>query len=183
MGKIYLTSDCHFNHDKEFIWKARGFNDVHEMNAEIIKRWNETVTDEDTIYILGDAMMGKLEDSVECLKQLKGNIRIILGNHDTNNRIEKYKEMGIPVACAENLKYNGYTFFLCHYPTLTGNGDADRPIKARVINLYGHTHQASTFEDSPILYHVGVDSHDCRPVSIDQIIQEIIEFNESKKGN
>ena len=29
---IYLTSDLHFNHSREFIYKPRGFNSVEEMN-------------------------------------------------------------------------------------------------------------------------------------------------------
>ena len=33
---IWFTSDTHFNHNKEFIWKVRGFNTCDEMN-EFIK--------------------------------------------------------------------------------------------------------------------------------------------------
>ena len=32
VSKIFVTSDLHFGHDREFIWKARGFNSVQEMN-------------------------------------------------------------------------------------------------------------------------------------------------------
>lgn len=28
MGNIYMTSDLHFGHDREFIWKVRGFLSV-----------------------------------------------------------------------------------------------------------------------------------------------------------
>lgn len=57
-GKIFLTSDLHFLHDREFIWKARGFNSVDEMNEETIRRFNEVVNPEDTVYILGDIALG-----------------------------------------------------------------------------------------------------------------------------
>ena len=35
---IWFTSDLHLGHDKDFIVKARGFETVEEMNAEIVKR-------------------------------------------------------------------------------------------------------------------------------------------------
>ena len=48
-----------------------------------------------------------------------------------------------------------------------------------IINLYGHTHQQTNFfNDNPFMYHVGVDSHDCYPVSIDEIIYDIKEKKE-----
>ena len=43
-----------------------------------------------------------------------------------------------------------------------------------VHNLYGHTHQVVNFyEGNPAMYHVGVDSHNCYPVLLDDIITEI----------
>ena len=67
------------------------------------------------------------------------------------------------------LKYKKHMFISTHYPTITANGD-----DLRVINLYGHTHQKDNFfEDKSYMYHVGVDSHDCIPVSLETIIKEI----------
>lgn len=34
---IYFTADLHFGHNKEFIYKKRGFNSVDEMNNKIIE--------------------------------------------------------------------------------------------------------------------------------------------------
>lgn len=53
MSKIFLTSDLHFNHDREFIYGPRGFKSVEEMNEALIKNWNGTVTNEDDVYVLG----------------------------------------------------------------------------------------------------------------------------------
>ena len=50
---IYFISDTHFNHDREFVYGPRGFKSVKEMNETLIKNWNETVTNEDDIYVLG----------------------------------------------------------------------------------------------------------------------------------
>ena len=42
----------------EFVWKARGFESVEEMNKAQIERFNSKVQPEDTVYILGDSMLG-----------------------------------------------------------------------------------------------------------------------------
>ena len=41
MSNIWLISDTHLGHNKEFVWKARGFDSVWDMNNAIIERWNE----------------------------------------------------------------------------------------------------------------------------------------------
>ena len=62
---------------------------------------------------------------------------------------------------------------MSHYPTMTANLEKET-LKACLINLYGHTHQKSNFyNDIPYMYHVGVDSHDCRPVLLDDAIEEM----------
>ena len=50
MGKVFVTSDWHLNHLQLFIWQARGFNSVEEMNSELIRRHNKLVTADDDVY-------------------------------------------------------------------------------------------------------------------------------------
>ena len=74
---------------------------------------------------------------------------------------------------ADMLNYKGYHFYLSHFPTLTGNLEKES-LKQCTCNLFGHTHQTTNFHlDMPFMYHVGVDSHNCYPVSLDDIIQEM----------
>lgn len=54
---IYFTSDLHFGHNKEFLYKSRGYNSLNEMTEDIILKWNSTVQNEDDVYILGDLML------------------------------------------------------------------------------------------------------------------------------
>ena len=174
---IYFTSDLHLGHNREFIFKPRGFNTIQDHDTAIIQRWNSIITDQDEVYILGDLMLNNNENGIKCLKQLKGNKYFIRGNHDTDARINLYiDEQGADIAFlgdATTLKYKGYHFYLSHYPTLTSNLEKES-LKQMTLNLYGHTHQKTNFyEDRPYMYHVGVDSHYCYPVSIDQIIQDM----------
>lgn len=174
---IYLTSDTHINHNRGFIYEPRGFKTVEEMNEAIVARWNAIVKPEDEVYHLGDVMLGgpNSEDGLNYLKQLNGKIHITIGNHDTNKRIELYKNLSnvVEVKQALKLDYNGYHFFMCHYPSFTGCLQHE-DLKKTTCNLFGHTHQHTNFyQNIPFMYHVGVDSHNCTPISIDEVIADM----------
>lgn len=173
---IWLTSDLHFCHDKEFIYKPRGFSTVHEMNEAIVKNFNEVVAWTDQLWILGDLMLNNNIEGMKLARRLPGEIHILIGNHDTSSRVELYKlEPRLKVeGYATILKYNGYSFYLSHYPTLTSNIDDDKPLKKRLLCLAGHTHAKSTFEPCGS-YNVALDAHNNYPVSIDQIITDFKE--------
>lgn len=179
---IWLTSDWHFNHDREFLWKPRGFNSVQEMNKTLIENHNSLVRPDDTVYVLGDCALGGaspqiLEENKSFIEQLNGQLNIIRGNHDTDNRVRMYescKNIVSPVLYADMIKYKGYHFYLSHFPTLTGNLEKES-LKQCTCNLFGHTHQKTNFYvDIPYMYHVGIDSHDNKPVLLDDIIEEMI---------
>ena len=72
MSKIWLTSDWHFCHEKEFLWSPRGFKNQYEMNAAIIERHNSIVLPDDDIYCLGDCIMNDNEEGIRCIKTIKG---------------------------------------------------------------------------------------------------------------
>jgi calcineurin-like phosphoesterase family protein len=181
-NKVWLTSDWHFLHDKEFIWGARGFKSIDEMNEEIIKRHNEVVGSDDIVYCLGDVCLGGggaevLEKAKQFIERLNGKLYILRGNHDTDARVKMLNTCKNVVNCGDYatlIKCGKYHFYLSHYPTLTANLDEGKSLSQIMINLYGHTHQNTNFyRDMPINYHVGVDSHNCYPIEINQIIEDI----------
>ena len=174
---IWITSDWHFNHDQDFVWEARGFDSVEDMNAEIVKRHNSLVQPDDDVYVLGDlCMSGKLEENKALIESLNGKLHIIFGNHCTKNRQAMYAECkNVVEICgyATMLSYKKYSFYLSHFPTNTGNYDFDRGLKGRIINLCGHSHYVDELEEvreGQLSYHVEMDAHDCYPVSIEDII-------------
>lgn len=177
---IYLSSDWHLCHDKEFVWKARGFNSIDEMNRAIVERHNSLVKEEDDVYVLGDLMLNDNVKGIELFKQMKGKFHIICGNHDTPSRIELYKQLPqvVEVCYATIIKKGRHSFYLSHYPTLTSNmGECHNP-----TNLFGHTHQENPFDSTLSKnYNVGVDAHDCYPVSLEKIIEELYEYFSSKE--
>ena len=175
MGKIYLTSDLHFGHQREFLYVPRGFTSIQEHDEEVIRRWNSVVQEDDDVYVLGDLMLNDNEHGLECLGRLNGRLHLIRGNHDTDTRWSMY--MSLPNVVEMNnviiMKYRKYHFYLSHFPTLTANLEKES-LHQCTINLFGHTHQKMNFfQDMPFMYHVGLDSHDCYPVLLDDAIEEM----------
>ena len=182
---IYLSSDLHLFHDKDFIYKARGFSSVTEMNTQILTTFCETLTNEDDLYLLGDNLLGgdeKYEEGMYLLSKIPGHIHLVRGNHDTEKRWNGYKYMSnwdvVEMQNAIYLKYSKYHFYLSHFPTLTSNNDDDKPLKQRLINLCGHSHTTDRWADADkgCIYHVEVDAHDLKPVLLDDIIKELKEY-------
>ena len=172
MGNIWFTSDLHFCHNRDFVYGARFFNNIDEMNEAIVERFNSKVKPEDTLYILGDVMLNNNDEAETYLARLNGKKIFIRGNHDTDTRIEIYKKYtDVEIKYADMIKYKKRNIYLSHYPTIVQN-DAD--FHNMIINFYGHTHQTNNFYNDYInMYHVGVDSHNCYPVSIDEALEEI----------
>ena len=176
---IFITSDLHLNHDKDFIYGPRGYSTVEEMNEDIVRKWNMTIDNKDTIYVLGDIMMGKdIETAAHYWNKLNGDKKIILGNHDSKKKIELYQICPNTevIGYGGIIKYKGYRFYLSHYPSLCGNVD-DRDLKSCTINLCGHKHTKDAFEDWNLgkIYHVELDTNLMYPYSLDWILLNIKE--------
>lgn len=174
---IWFTSDWHIGHDKDFLYTPRGFSSIQEHDKEVLKRCNELVQYDDILYILGDLALGL--DAIEWNRIYKAincrEVHFIMGNHDTDAKIDKYiDEYGFELEGYATILPLSKTkrLYLSHYPTIVGNFDDNK--KKHTINLYGHTHQKTNFfNDNPYMYHVGVDSHNCYPVSLEQILKDI----------
>ena len=172
MSKIWITSDAHFSHIQPFVWEARGYKSVEEMNELQVEKWNSLVAPDDEVWFLGDGMMNDNVAGTMCFSKLNGKIHIITGNHDTPARIEIYKQLGFDVQDGKRLTYKKKSFILSHEPVITSNGKFKG--WRDTVNIHGHTHQTSNFTKGfPLMYHAGVDSHNGYPVPLDAIIEEM----------
>ena len=173
MSNIWFISDTHFCHEKNFIWEKRGYKSVHQMNKDLIEKWNKTVEPEDIVYHLGDVMLNDNEEGMKILKNLKGQIHIIAGNHDTEKRIELYRESWnvVDVKYADLIKYNKHrSFYLSHYPAIVANYDDDK----KLWNISGHDHTENRFKNMAFqVYNVCIEAHDGFPVNIDEVLEDI----------
>lgn len=181
MNEVFFTSDLHLNHDRGFIYEPRGFNSCHEHSLVVVDNINSMVKENDELYILGDVMLEDDEKGLEYFKRINcQNIHIILGNHDSDKRIEIFKSLGnIKELCfAARIKLEKWTFYLSHYPTNTCN-DIDKKNSVTIFNLCGHTHTKDRFLEmrrGMMSYHVELDCHNNYPINIKDIKQDIISF-------
>ena len=173
--KIWFTSDLHFGHNKEFLYKPRGFNSITEHDEAIISNFNSVVSNDDVLVILGDVMLGDNSYGIKCLNRLNGHKFIIRG--DTDKRWAEYAESSnallLDLVLVEKIR--GYLCYLSHYPTATSNFDADKPLRQQLLNLSGHTHCKEKFNNLTGSYNVAVDAHNNFPVEFNTIIADIKE--------
>ena len=146
----YFTSDWHIGHEKEFLYKPRGFNSIEEHDTALLLKCNQIVEPEDHLWILGDLCMGRNEKEWDRIYKALfcKNIHFIIGNHDTNNKCERYeKKYGfINEGLAAVIKVSKRrSIFLSHYPTIVGNYENGGP---SMWNLSGHTHMKNKFYDN-----------------------------------
>lgn len=174
---IFVTSDLHFCHDRDFLYKPRGFNNIFDHDEKIVENWNEIVKPNDLVYILGDLMLKNNQLGLEYINRLNGFKYIILGNHDTDARqglYLNYIHNLVDITYAFIIQEHKYQFYLSHYPTKVGNYD-DEITHKKFYSLCGHTHTQDKWLDfiDCKTYHVELDAHNNYPVNIETIIEDI----------
>lgn len=177
MSNIWFISDTHFCHNQEFIYSVRGFQSVEDMNRAIVERWNKLVHQDDIVYHLGDIILNDIDTGIDLVKQLKGHIRLAIGNHDTEGKLSRYKMLGLfdDIQFGYRFKYHNKKFLLSHYPQLTGNFD-----ESKTYSIHGHTHAATAFCEYDMMYNVCCEAHNCYPISLDEIIIDIDTYKQEK---
>ena len=182
-SNIYFTSDTHFGHENILKFCHRPFKDVEEMNSELIRRWNEKVDPDDTIFHLGDFAFGGSDIWNNTLKQLNGHKILIIGNHDIKNLREGYMQYFDYVGPQLLLNIEERSVYLNHYPFLCYGGSWRSP-KNAVYQLFGHVHSGPTSSglDTESLvslfkyqYDVGVDNNNFTPISWNEVKNKIQE--------
>ena len=174
MKEVFFTSDTHFNHSGILNICNRPFRTVEEMNEVIIANWNKTVSDDDTVYHLGDFCLGDVDSWARVRARLNGHIHLIAGNHDLKNIRQGIDGLFDSVEMQCQLVIEKHTIILNHYPFLCYSG----AYKDEVWQLFGHVHtrKNNTGVDAhrlkhllPNQYDVGVDNNNFSPVSYEQI--------------
>lgn len=105
------------------------------METAIRENWNSTVSNEDTVYVLGDIAY-KGFDFVSFYSSLNGDKILITGNHDLSLDREELKKVFSRIAPMMTIRDTERRVQLCHYPIQFYNGAED------AINymLFGHVH-------------------------------------------
>ena len=132
---IFYISDTHFGHKNILKYDNRPYFTVAEMDADLIKRWNNAVKPTDTVYHLGDFSWLKPAEESEILQQLNGTKILIRGNHDYKPTAEWAE-----VLLFAEIVDNGRHVILSHFPIASYKN-----MTHGYYHRYGHVH--NSFED------------------------------------
>lgn len=72
MRQQFFIADWHYGHKNIIDHDKRPFRDINEMNATLIRRWNDAVASGDTVYVIGDMFWCKSDEAVPILDSLHG---------------------------------------------------------------------------------------------------------------
>jgi len=174
MSAVFLVSDTHFGHKNICKFTnydgspLRPWDDVAEMDEEMVKRWNETVRPADTVYHLGDVVINR--KSLPILDRLNGDKVLIKGNHD----IFKLPD------------YTPYFRDIRSYHVMNGLILSHIPVHTESLarfrkNVHGHLHGNQVMKTvgfwpfkkkvvDPRYFCVCVENTDFRPISLEDVI-------------
>ncbi len=162
--QTYLTADSHFSHAKIIGYCRRQFRNVEEMDAEMVRRWNAVVGEDDLVVHLGDFALARRERMVELVDALNGYKVLLLGNHDRSATAMR--------ACGFEEVFKG-SYEVEGIRCVHDPGDADtRPGETM---LCGHVHGAwrellLREVDGARFVNVGVDVRGFAPVLLSEIL-------------
>ncbi len=134
----YFTADTHFGH--ALMLKDRPFASTDEMDRALIDAWNSVVKPDDIVWHLGDFSYHDEDRTASIFSQLKGRKRLILGNHDLDNRGDVRRSIAglawdiAPSHYAET-KQEGERVILNHYAQRSWNASIHGS-----WHFYGHSH-------------------------------------------
>ena len=154
-GRKFYISDLHLFHGRlldptdamlKGTMKVRNqFGDLDEMHELIRKNWNNTVSEIDMVYVLGDLGLYNADKIARFMNGLNGRKILIMGNHDGKNiKNERLR------ACFEDVRYydiikdvnkdgDNVHVVLYHYPIEQWEG-----FYRGYYHIHGHTHGDST---------------------------------------
>jgi len=172
---VFFMADNHFSHVNILKFCNRPFANVREMDAEMVRRWNEVVRDDDVVYHLGDFTLGA---NAGWFRRLRGTVKVVPGGHDKRwlrqhaknpyrTASGKIVEVLPPLFTLEIPRgKRPLVVALCHYPMLSW----DRSHHGS-IHLHGHSHGKIPAETSGkgVRIDVGVDVWNFRPVSLGEV--------------
>jgi calcineurin-like phosphoesterase family protein len=186
--QVWLTSDLHVSHINIIKYADRPFTSVEEMNAALVELWNATVAPSDYVFVLGDAAMGKLDDSLPILGQMQGHKVLVPGNHDRLHPMHKAKkgfnqwesrylnEAGFekiwPVEQRTDIGAKRGRVTFCHFPFEGDSHDEDRFNEWRPEDkggwlIHGHVHSAWRQRGRQV--NVGIDAHGGKLLPVEEV--------------
>lgn len=161
--KNWFSSDYHLDHKNILKYDNRPFENIEDMNEEIIKNHNSLVTNDDNFYFLGDFSFNNYRTE-EFLKRLNGNKFFIKGNHDKRETIALYKKYGFFLGGHAEIRIENIDITLCHYAMRVWNKSHHG-----AFHLYGHSHGSLPDDPNSLSFDIGCNIWNYKPLEFKEI--------------
>ncbi len=163
MKKKYFIADTHFGDGNILLFENRPFNDKNDMDLELISNWNNVVSIEDEVYIIGD--FGAETYTRDILDKLNGVKYLIKGNHDIQTN-DDYREAGFAEVYDKPIILDDF-WILSHEPLYVSEN-------MPYANIFGHVHASPIIKDySSHHFCVSVERINYTPISLEDIILKV----------
>ena len=133
----FFIADTHFGHENALTFDNRPFRTIEEHDKALIENWNNAVSRNDEVFILGDISWHNATRTNEIVSSLNGVKHLIVGNHDKKllkNR--EFQSLFIEITDYKELSLSDKKgIVLSHYPIPCFNHHY-----YGWYHLYGHVH-------------------------------------------
>ena len=156
--KTFITSDLHFGHKNIMKFcpqtRARFRDDVTYMNNAMVEEWNNKVSSEDLVYILGDVAFMSGSDAGRMMHRLNGRKILIEGNHDRKTLLDDtFRSAFEEVHKYLDITYDGHKIAMFHYPIAEWD-----QMHRGALHFHGHLHGGTSGLEKYRAFDVGMDS-------------------------
>ena len=166
---IYFISDQHFGSKDIIPYYDRPFENVRQMDNELIRRYNSHVKKNDTVIFVGDFWHEDKNSFDYYANQLNGKKYFLRGNHENKSNIHPLAlTINIPNTTRdENSSIYENRAFITHEPL-----NADLNYR---INIVGHMHNKwlALKRENSWLVNVSVEMWNYYPVNFGDIKEAI----------
>jgi len=183
MSHTWFTADLHLGQHNIIGHCDRPYWGVAQMNADLVRRWNRVVADNDIVWVLGDVGAAA---ALPLVRFLRGQKHLISGNHDYcwpgNGPVASatrwmYVAAGFATTrTTAEIELGGEHVTLSHFPYKGDSHGEDRFVPWRPRDeggwvVHGHVHTAWRHRGRMI--NVGVDVWDYAPVAEETLLELI----------
>lgn len=170
MGRVFLIADTHFGGESIIRYENRPFKTVEEMERCLIEKWNSVVSEEDTVYVLGDFSTNQdAEADRRVLSQLKGEKILVMGNHDRHRTPQEWRDLGFTEISPWPIVYQEF-FLFSHEPMYISTN-------MPYANFYGHVHGNVTYNSlTKQSACVSVERIEYTPIEFEELVKKVKEI-------
>lgn len=161
---VFFAADTHFDDASIIRYENRPFENAAAMNEAIIENWNNVVSEDDEVFLVGDV------GNTSYVEKLNGIKYLIKGNHDTLPD-EEYIKSGFVKVYDYPIIFNDF-WIVSHEPLYVNQN-------MPYANIFGHVHGNPAYKTvSDRSYCVSLDRTSFSPISFGEIAVAVAKADE-----